>query len=171
MTSAIDPTKPEEGNAYTADVRSNFARAADEISSLQDRVDALETALAMLQAQASGSVVWPWAATPQRSGPPIKPSVGVDTADPTLATLLTITAVADNGTDYSTWLGSLVSGDGIMIWQGANQLRYAVTGSPTAPSTGYLQIAIALDVSAGVEPADGSDVNVNLLFSPRGGAR
>ncbi len=35
MTSQIDVTKPTEGDAYTADVRQNFAIAADEISALQ----------------------------------------------------------------------------------------------------------------------------------------
>lgn len=35
MTSQIDATKPTEGEAYTADVRQNFAIAADEISALQ----------------------------------------------------------------------------------------------------------------------------------------
>ena len=36
MPSAIDATKPAEGEAYTADVRANFATAAGEISALQD---------------------------------------------------------------------------------------------------------------------------------------
>lgn len=35
MTSKIDPTKPSGPVAYTADVRSNFAAAASEISALQ----------------------------------------------------------------------------------------------------------------------------------------
>lgn len=35
MTSAIDATKPTAGNAFTADVRSNFSIAAAEISALQ----------------------------------------------------------------------------------------------------------------------------------------
>jgi hypothetical protein len=38
MPSAIDVTKPAEGEAYTADVRANFATAAAEISALQDAV-------------------------------------------------------------------------------------------------------------------------------------
>lgn len=38
MTSAIDPTKPTQGEASTADVRANFQIAADEISALQDAV-------------------------------------------------------------------------------------------------------------------------------------
>ena len=35
MTSAIDPTKPVEGNATTASVRANFATAKSEIEALQ----------------------------------------------------------------------------------------------------------------------------------------
>ena len=35
MSSAIDPTKPAEGNATTASVRNNFAAAKDEIELLQ----------------------------------------------------------------------------------------------------------------------------------------
>jgi hypothetical protein len=38
MTSQIDPTKPTSTYAYTADVRSNFAIAASEISALQDAI-------------------------------------------------------------------------------------------------------------------------------------
>ena len=44
MTSLIDPTKPTEVKAYTADVRANFAVAAGEISNLQARVATLEGA-------------------------------------------------------------------------------------------------------------------------------
>lgn len=169
MTSSIDPTKPEEGNAYTVDVRSNFARAADEISSLQDRVDALEGALGLL----TGSATWPWQTAPQVLAGPPKPTVGVDTDDPAQATLLTITAISGGGTDYSAWLGSMIAGDGIMIWQrtaAGNQIRYIVTGPPT-PAGAYLQIPVELDMLSGVEPANGVDVNLNLLFSPRGGTR
>lgn len=169
MTSAIDRTKPTEGTAYTADVRSNFGIAADEISSLQDQCDALESALANLQ-MLTGSVAWPWQSAPQVLAPPTKPTIGVDTDDPTQAALLTITSVAANGIDYSAWLGSTVAGDGIMIWQGENQLRYSVTGLPTV-SGAFVQIPVTLAVSMGVEPANGSNVNVNLLFSPRGGSR
>lgn len=39
MTSAIDPTKPPHGRAYTADVRENFASAAAEITALQNRTN------------------------------------------------------------------------------------------------------------------------------------
>ena len=49
MTSAIDPTKPTEGKAYTSDVRANFQTASSEISSLQTAVVALQTALAAVQ--------------------------------------------------------------------------------------------------------------------------
>jgi hypothetical protein len=35
MTSNIDPTKPTSGTAFTADVRSNFQKAHDEIGALQ----------------------------------------------------------------------------------------------------------------------------------------
>lgn len=35
MTSAIDPTKPAEGNATTSSVRANFQAAKDEIEALQ----------------------------------------------------------------------------------------------------------------------------------------
>lgn len=38
MTSAIDPSKPNEGTALTADVRANFQIAHDEITALQDAV-------------------------------------------------------------------------------------------------------------------------------------
>jgi hypothetical protein len=40
MASAIDITKPTTGNAYTADVRQNFATASSEISALQAAVAA-----------------------------------------------------------------------------------------------------------------------------------
>ena len=36
MTSAIDPSKPTAGVAYTADIRANFQTAANEISALKD---------------------------------------------------------------------------------------------------------------------------------------
>jgi hypothetical protein len=42
VTSAIDPSKPTEGEALTADVRQNFQIAADEISNLQTTVAALQ---------------------------------------------------------------------------------------------------------------------------------
>lgn len=58
MTSAIDATKPGEGEAFTADVRQNFQIAADEISALQTTVASLQAtiqdqydALTTLQAQ------------------------------------------------------------------------------------------------------------------------
>jgi len=38
MTSAIDPTKPGDLLAYTADVRENFAAAKSEIEALQTAV-------------------------------------------------------------------------------------------------------------------------------------
>jgi hypothetical protein len=47
MTSAIDPTKPTTGIAYTQDVRNNFNTAANEITALQA---ALATAQADIQA-------------------------------------------------------------------------------------------------------------------------
>jgi hypothetical protein len=40
MPSMIDVTKPQQGEAETADVRANFQVAANEISALQDTVDA-----------------------------------------------------------------------------------------------------------------------------------
>lgn len=68
MTSAIDPTKPAEGNATTSSVRANFAAAATEIEQLQDAVTipvvfsnnthplpAGLTALALQIAEADGS--------------------------------------------------------------------------------------------------------------------
>lgn len=57
MTSAIDPSKPTEGNAFTADVRTNFATAQAEITDLQAAVADLqlesdwESAVANLQSQ------------------------------------------------------------------------------------------------------------------------
>ncbi|HEY0723787.1 MAG TPA: hypothetical protein VGD41_07390 [Pyrinomonadaceae bacterium] len=49
MTSAIDPTKPTSGKAYTADVRANFAVSAMEISDLQSTIVALQSQIAALQ--------------------------------------------------------------------------------------------------------------------------
>jgi cell division protein FtsB len=49
MTSAVDPTKPTAGAALTADVRSNFQAAHDEIEALQARVTTLETNVTDLQ--------------------------------------------------------------------------------------------------------------------------
>ena len=51
MTSAIDPTKPAEGNAYTADVRDNFAKASSEISALQAQVATALSDITTLQSQ------------------------------------------------------------------------------------------------------------------------
>lgn len=58
MTSQIDATKPTEGQAYTNDVRTNFAIARDEISNLQGasaidegNIAALQTQVATLQTQ------------------------------------------------------------------------------------------------------------------------
>jgi hypothetical protein len=51
MTSAIDPGKPTEGQALTADVRSNFAAAQSEISDLQSAVTALQNTVATLKAR------------------------------------------------------------------------------------------------------------------------
>lgn len=49
MTSNIDATKPGSGTAYTADVRSNFAEAAAEISNLQSAVGTNENNISVLQ--------------------------------------------------------------------------------------------------------------------------
>src|SRR4051812_3020697 len=43
MPSAIDVTKPQSGEASTEDVRLNFATAANEISALQEALDAPKT--------------------------------------------------------------------------------------------------------------------------------
>jgi hypothetical protein len=43
MTSAIDVTKPQTGEAYTQDVRDNFAAAAGEIGALQEAIGGLAT--------------------------------------------------------------------------------------------------------------------------------
>ena len=51
MTSAIDPTKPAEGNAYTADVRANFTTASSEISDLQNQVATALSNITTLQNQ------------------------------------------------------------------------------------------------------------------------
>jgi hypothetical protein len=48
MTSAIDPTYPTAGTAYTADVRRQFTTAASEISALQDDVAILQAQVAQL---------------------------------------------------------------------------------------------------------------------------
>lgn len=51
MVSNIDPTKPAGPIAYTADVRDNFAVAADEITALQADVAALADEFAALRAE------------------------------------------------------------------------------------------------------------------------
>lgn len=51
MTSQIDATKPTEGQAYTNDVRTNFAIARDEISNLQGASAIDEANIATLQQQ------------------------------------------------------------------------------------------------------------------------
>ena len=48
MPSAIDVTKPGEGEAYTADVRANFQTAANEISALQDAAAGPSTGVMVL---------------------------------------------------------------------------------------------------------------------------
>lgn len=42
MASNIDPTKPEHGNALTANMRANFQAAADEIGALQNQTQNLD---------------------------------------------------------------------------------------------------------------------------------
>lgn len=56
MTSQIDPTKPDSGNAYTADMRANFAAAKAEIEALTTSfadanlaIDALNARIAALE--------------------------------------------------------------------------------------------------------------------------
>jgi hypothetical protein len=48
MTSNVDVTKPTEGMAFTADVRDNFQIISTEITDLQTRVAALESAVVAL---------------------------------------------------------------------------------------------------------------------------
>jgi hypothetical protein len=94
MTSAIDATKPAEGHAYTADVRSNFAIARDEISFLQDAGPFLPLSGGGL----SGSL-GVWSATP----PAAKPTVTGSRSDGTaLASLLTALAAYGLIIDTST---------------------------------------------------------------------
>jgi hypothetical protein len=49
MTSLIDPTVPEEGNAFTRDVRNNFTIAQEEITELQTQVNLQIQQIADLQ--------------------------------------------------------------------------------------------------------------------------
>jgi hypothetical protein len=49
MTSNIDANLPAEGNAYTSDVRANFATAASEIGTLQENAATDEANIATLQ--------------------------------------------------------------------------------------------------------------------------
>ena len=49
MTSAIDPTKPTSGHAFTADVRANFGAAKSEIEALQESAALLQESIAALQ--------------------------------------------------------------------------------------------------------------------------
>jgi hypothetical protein len=49
MTSEIDPTVPEEGNAFTRDVRNNFTVAQEEITDLQEQVNLQVQQIAILQ--------------------------------------------------------------------------------------------------------------------------
>jgi hypothetical protein len=58
MPSAIDVTKPQAGEAFTDDVRANFATAAGEITTLQDAVAAPATA--GTSSIGSGAVVAHW---------------------------------------------------------------------------------------------------------------
>jgi hypothetical protein len=85
VTSAIDPTYPTEGAAYTADVRRQFATAATEITALQ-----AGELIAGLGA---------WGATP----PATKPTVSGSRSDGTaLASLLSALAAYGLITDSST---------------------------------------------------------------------
>jgi hypothetical protein len=45
MPSAIDVSKPQAGEAYTQDVRDNFAAAAAEIGALQESIGGLATGI------------------------------------------------------------------------------------------------------------------------------
>jgi hypothetical protein len=74
MTSAIDPTKPTTGIAYTQDVRDNFNTAANEIGALQA---ALATAQADIQALKARTMV---AASSQTPNPPNTTSTAFVTA-------------------------------------------------------------------------------------------
>jgi hypothetical protein len=172
MTSAIDATKPAEGQAYTIDVRENFSIARDEISALQDLVAAMQEQIDSIAVVAQTGT-WAWVAAPLTGtlAPPVKPSAGVDTDDPTLATVLSLTPASLDGTDFSALLQALVAGDGLLLQErtnAANRMRFRIT-APGTVAGDWITLPITLDLVAGVEPADGSDVALLFMLSPSGG--
>lgn len=160
MTSTIDATKPGEGQAYTADVRTNFARASDEISDLQARVLALESKITSI-----GVGTWRWLTSPV-SGSIASGRVGLDADTSAAATTVWITSASDDGSDYSPAFIALAPGDGLLIWDRqdtTNQMRFSVTAAASNFGT-YFTIPVALLNALGVEPANNADANVQMLF-------
>jgi TolA-binding protein len=188
MTSNIDPTKPPEGKAYTADVRANFQTAHDEISALQttvadlqttvqsnyDAIQTLQGQVATLQSQvadleaqalAYGTSTWQWQAAPQ-AGSISNGRVGLDTATAATATTLWITATSDDNSDYTAAFVALAAGDELVIWErknSGNNLRFSVTG-PAANFTTYFTVPVSLITQNGVEPTNNQDAQVRFLF-------
>lgn len=194
MTSQIDPTKPTEDKAYTADVRANFLFAHDEISALQDslisfenqagdiatlqaQVATLQTTVASLQSQIdslrmfAGVGTWGWQAAPQ-SGSISNNHVGLDTDAPASATTLWVTTKSDDGSDWAAAFAKLKAGDGLLLWDrknSANSMQFNVT-APSANFTTYCTVPIALATLEGVEPINNADVNIQFIFAAQGGS-
>jgi len=129
MTSAIDPTKPPAGYAYTADVRANFAAAKSEIEGLQSDLAAMTYAISfpfVMRPQGSIAVAVPWPLTiPASLAGTVASCVTNPTASATFTvnrvrsgatTALGTVAIATNGTALLSGSGGdLVAGDLLQV--------------------------------------------------------
>lgn len=174
MTSQIDPSKPTENKAYTADVRANFLFARDEISLLQETVASLQAQIDN-SATLAGVGTWAWQSGPlinvTIAAPPTKPTVGLDADTPATATALSVTPADANGSDFAAALQTLQVGDGLLLWQvtdSAKRMRFDVT-APGSLAGSYFTVPIAASQIAGTEPINGVDVKVQFIFAARGG--
>jgi hypothetical protein len=57
MTSSIDVTKPQTGEAYTQDMRDNFSAAAAEISALQESIGGMAAGSMMIGTAPTSMVI------------------------------------------------------------------------------------------------------------------
>jgi hypothetical protein len=182
MTSNIDPSYPREGSAYTANVRSNFSAAQQEISALQDAVTSLNTQVSQLLADNATLKARTVAATNQTSDVPL------DTNSPDFVTsgldmLFQTTSSARAIFGIEGALGNDQQGNVSevqLVWGTGNTAPPAgtlitdtdgtLTGtlvSITAPATGELPFA-ATALLTGMIPGDNYWIGV-AYRSPAGG--
>lgn len=104
--------------------------------------------------------------TAARTATPASGRVSVNTADPVNATALYVHRTALGGQDVSESFAGLTSGDRVAVVQDVaggpdKRLRYVATG-PATIGASIISIPVDLTESAGSEPADAADVDVNV---------